>query len=95
MKNELGSTHQAVKTVMNWTGASERTVKHWLAGTHCPSGQHLIALARHSDGVIMFFLAAADRRSLVVGARLIEVRSKLSEAIKVIDAYCDVEARIG
>ena len=95
LKNELGSTHQAVKTVMNWTGASERTVKHWLAGTHCPSGQHLIALARHSDGVIMFFLAAADRRSLVVGARLIEVRSKLSEAIKVIDAYCDVEARIG
>lgn len=32
LKSELGSTHQAVKTVMRWTGASERTVKHWFAG---------------------------------------------------------------
>ncbi len=91
LKGELGSTHQAVKTVMSWTGASERTVKHWLAGTHFPNGQHLIALARHSDGVTMLFLEAADRRSLLDGARLLEVRSKLSDAIAVIDAFCEVQ----
>jgi hypothetical protein len=87
LKAELGSTHQAVKTVMSWTGASERTVKHWLAGTHGPNGPHLIALARHSEEVMMFFLAAAGRSSLLVGAELFQVRCKLSEAIEVIDAF--------
>lgn len=88
LKSELGSTHQAVKTVMNWTGASERTVKHWLAGTYGPRGPHLIALARHSDGVMMYFLTAAGRSSMLVGAELHQVRSKLSEAISAIDALC-------
>ncbi len=88
LKDELGSTHQAVKTVMNWTGASERAVKHWLAGTHGPSGPYLIALARHSNGVMMYFLTAAGRSSLLVGAELYQVRSRLSEAIAVIDALC-------
>lgn len=88
LKSELGSTHQAVKTVMRWTGASERTVKHWLAGTYGPRGPHLIALARHSDGVLMYFLMAAGRSSMLVGAELYQVRSKLSEAIKAIDTLC-------
>jgi len=26
---ELGGTHQAVKTMMRWTSANERTVKNW------------------------------------------------------------------
>jgi hypothetical protein len=29
---ELGNSHRAVKTVMRWTGANERTVKNWLLG---------------------------------------------------------------
>ena len=88
LRSELGSSHQAIKTVMAWTGASERTVKHWLAGTHGPSGRHLIALARHSESVMRYFLAATGRQSLLVGIELSEVRSKLSEAIGVIDAFC-------
>lgn len=27
LRRELGPTHQAIKTVMRWTGASERTAK--------------------------------------------------------------------
>ena len=42
LRNQLGTTHQAVKTVMRWAGAGERTVKNWLAGVSGPSGQHLI-----------------------------------------------------
>ena len=34
LRKELGDTHQAVKIVMKWTGANERTVKKWLAGTN-------------------------------------------------------------
>ena len=41
LKCELGTTHQAAKIVMGWTGAGERTVKNWLAGVSGPSGDHL------------------------------------------------------
>ena len=43
LRAELGLTHQAIKTAMRWTGASERTVKYWLSGERGPSGEHLIA----------------------------------------------------
>ena len=75
LKNELGSTHQGIKTVMRWTGASERTVKHWFAGTHAPSGY---------DSVLRFFLRAAERRSLQVGMNWTSIRAALLELIELI-----------
>ena len=61
LRRELGQTHQAIKTVMRWTGAGERTVKYWLSGERGPSGEHLIQLAMHSDAVLMMILTMADR----------------------------------
>ena len=61
LRAELGQTHQAVKTAMRWTGASERTVKYWLSGERGPSGEHLIVLAQHSDGVLLTILTMAER----------------------------------
>jgi hypothetical protein len=61
LRAELGQTHQAVKTAMRWTGASERTVKYWLSGERGPSGEHLIVLAQHSDAVLLTILAMAER----------------------------------
>jgi hypothetical protein len=86
LKGELGRTHRAAKTVMAWTGASERTVKHWLAGTHGPSGRHLIALARHSDSVLMYLLSAAERPLFAPGIKLANVRAKLVDLVDAIDA---------
>ena len=54
LRRELGPTHQAIKTAMRWTGASERTAKYWLSGERGPSGEHLILLAQHSDAVFHF-----------------------------------------
>ena len=62
LRDELGLTHRAVKTAMRWTGASERTVKYWIAGERGPSGEHLIALARHSDIVFHMVLMLANRQ---------------------------------
>jgi hypothetical protein len=42
LKAELGPTHQAVKTVMGWTGAGERTVKMRRVGSW-PSNQAIKA----------------------------------------------------
>jgi len=61
LRAELGQTHQAVKTVMRWTGASKRTVKYWLSGERGPSGEHLIVLAQHCDAVLLTILAMAER----------------------------------
>ena len=63
LRTELGQTHQAVKTAMRWTGASERTVKYWLSGERGPSGEHLIMLAQHSDAVLVSILTMALRLS--------------------------------
>ena len=63
LSRELGPTHQAIKTAMRWTGASERTVKYWLSGERGPSGEHLILLAQHSYAVLMTVLTMAERLS--------------------------------
>ncbi len=61
LRRELGPTHQAIKTAMRWTGASERTAKYWLSGERGPSGEHLILLAQHSDTVLITILNMAER----------------------------------
>jgi len=33
LRAELGETYQAIKIVMRWTGANERTVMNWLGAT--------------------------------------------------------------
>jgi hypothetical protein len=86
LRSELGANHHTIKTVMRWTGASERTVKHWFAGTHGPRGEHLVALSRHSDEVFRTFLSMADRGPLVLGTKLRDLRAKLLDVVEHIDA---------
>lgn len=85
LRAELGSNHQTIKTVMRWTGASERTVKHWFAGTHGPRGEHLVALSHHSDRVFWAFLLMAGRAPIFLSAELAELRSKLLDVVNHID----------
>ena len=86
LKQELGGTHRAIKIVMGWTNASERTVKHWLAGTHGPSGHHLIAIVRNSDAVMNYVLLASHRPSIAVGSDMLGLRDFLVDLIEKIDA---------
>src|SRR3546814_18054196 len=64
---------------MHWTGASERTAKHWLAGHHGPGGGYLIVLMRESEAVNEAVLTAAGRRDAVIAARMLAARSKMAE----------------
>ncbi len=63
LREDLGATRAAVKTLVDWTGANERTVKNWLAGRYGPSGVHLVGLMRRSDGVLTRVLDMAGRRT--------------------------------
>lgn len=85
LARELGMTHQAVKIAMRWTGASDRTVKHWLAGTHAPRGMHLLELMRHSDEVLRRLLVAAGRGDVLVSLEAHGLREKLAETVIFLD----------
>lgn len=91
LKIDLGKTHQAIKTVMRWTGASERTVKHWLAGTHVPSGLHLLELMRHSDTLLRQILVSAGRTDFALALEVTAVRTRLTLAL----AACEDILEIG
>jgi hypothetical protein len=89
LRAQLGDTHRAIKTVMRWTGASERTVKNWFAGTRGPSGDHLVALVRNSDDVFDAVLRMAERRTVLSAMKVAEARDKLLEIAQSIDALLE------
>src|ERR1700730_14156310 len=93
LRNRLGSTHQATKIVMRWTGAGERTVKNWLAGISGPSGQHLVELIRHSDEVLEVLLLLAGRKQVAVAKRFVDVRNKLMDTVQHTDELMVGETR--
>ncbi len=85
LQGELGSTHQAVKTLMRWTNANERTAKNWLKGTCGPRGEHLARLVQHSDAALATFLEMAKRNSAVMRTTLPSLRNDLMRAVSAID----------
>lgn len=68
-----------IKTVAVWTGANERTVKNWFAGTYGPNGEHLLILARHCDQVLNAMIVMMDRRELLVGPRVADIERRVRE----------------
>ena len=84
LRSELGASHQAIKTVMKWTGASERTAKNWFHGSSGPSGEHLISLAQNSDAVFEVFLRLASRRESLASKKLVEARNAIAEVLELV-----------
>lgn len=85
LRAELGNSHRATKTVMRWTGASERTVKHWFAARHGPGGEYLIVLMRESEAVFEAVLGAAGRRDAVVAARVLAAHGALVDVMGLVE----------
>jgi len=81
LRRELGSTHQAAKTLMRWTGASERAAKYWLSGAHGPGGDQLVRILRNSDEVLRTLLTLAGREGAIMGADAARIRKHLDAAI--------------
>ena len=85
LRDELGGTHQTVKTIMSWTCASERTIKNWLDGSHGPSGVHLIEVIRHSDAVCSLVLQLAGREQALAKIRVADLRNRIAAALAEFD----------
>ena len=75
-----------VKTVAGWTGANERIVKSWFAGTYGPSGEHLLILARHCDEVLDSMIEIMDRRELLIGHKILDMGRRVRELVEALGA---------
>lgn len=84
LRLELGSTNCATKTMMRWSGASDRCVKNWLSGSCGPSGRHLLMLARHSDAVLASMLKLSGRQGVLLTSQFRPLREALSGAVEAI-----------
>ena len=84
LREELGSSARAVKTIMHWTGASDRAAKYWLAGTRCPNGKQLILLVSRSDALLSTFLRLAHRDLFAVTVELDSAQAALARASQII-----------
>ena len=85
LRRELGNTHAAVKTAAQWTGASERAAKNWLAGRYAPSGEHLVALTERSEEVLFALLVLARRKEVASVIAAGDVRERLRRALAALD----------
>ena len=86
LSTELRGSNRAIKTVMRWTGASERTVKGWLSGRSGPSGEHLISLLQNSDTLLERVLRLAGRGSPIERRRLVVLKNTMAQAVATIEA---------
>lgn len=85
LRAELGGTHVAAKTIMRWTGASDRTARNWLHGEVNPSGYHLVCLAAQSEAVLTAVLTLAGRLDLVLTQDVHAVEVALAQAAGAIE----------
>ncbi|MGV1822676.1 hypothetical protein ACQZ63_26230 [Agrobacterium sp. CG160-95] len=60
LKKEHGDSHRATKELMRQTGASERTVKHWLSAQHAPEVMFFLRLVVSSPVVRAFLLGIIE-----------------------------------
>jgi hypothetical protein len=84
LRADLGNSHRAIKTLMRWTAANERTVKNWLSGVNGPSGEHLLEIIRNSDLAFQCVLRLADRRLSLSNRKLEELRDVLQNTTQLL-----------
>lgn len=81
LRDELGATRRAAKSVMRWTGVSDTTARAWCHGRASPSGLHLVALAAHSDAVMSLLLRLTGHTELELGLDLQTIEQGLMKAL--------------
>lgn len=90
LKKEQGESHRAIKQLMRQTGASERTVKHWLSGQHAPDAMFFLRLVVSSPVLRAFVLGIiegpASEQISIADDRLVRVLTR--------EAYATGEAAV-
>jgi hypothetical protein len=76
----------SIKTIMAWTGAGERTVKEWLAGSNAPRAFQLECLFKSSEAVYRRIMLRTGRQPAVTRYQLESIRGQLSSLAEALDA---------
>ena len=87
LRNELGMSRRATKSVMGWAGVSDQTARKWLQGSGCPDGHNLVALCANCRAVMTVVLQFTGYRSVGV---LVELRNVEATLIKALQAIRDL-----
>lgn len=82
LRKELGGTGAAVKTIMRWTGASDRSARTWMNGSGSPSGYHLLRLAHECDTVFEVMLDLTGRPEARLGMDLHAAEVAIARAMR-------------
>ena len=82
----FGGSGSAIKTVARLAAVKERTVKNWFRGANGPRGDHLIRLAARSNGILDAVLVMSGRQDILAIARSNELRQRLAEILRMLDA---------
>ena len=85
LREELRGTGRTAKTLMEWTGASERTVKNWLAAKYAPRGPHLICILRHSEKMLAAMLLLAGKEERIAATDILEARNQIADCVRCLD----------
>lgn len=83
LQRELGGSHRAAKTVMAWTGVSDRTARLWLHGSSCPNGLHLVILAAHCRTLLATVLRLMGHDGVALAVDLQMVEKQLEVVLEV------------
>ncbi|WP_147391963.1 MULTISPECIES: hypothetical protein [Paracoccus] len=86
LRGELGGTGMAVKTIMRWTGVSDRSARTWMNGSGSPSGYHLLRLARECDAVFEVLLDFTDHPEARLGFDLHAAEVAIARAMGAFEA---------
>jgi hypothetical protein len=85
LRRELGGTAAAVKTIMRWTGASDRSARNWMNGSSSPSGYHLLRLARECDAVFEAMIDLSGHQEARLGVDLHAAEVAIARAMGVFE----------
>lgn len=84
LRRAAADRNTTIKTVVNWTGANERTVKNWFNGCCGPSGDHLMTLANQCDEVMDAIIMMTGRRWMLMSVDLVAAEKNLVRALTLV-----------
>lgn len=85
LRRDFGAAPASVKRVARLIGANERGVRNWFDASNGPSGEHLVALMRHSPATLQTVLVLAGQVGLVQAQLVSDAKDKLRQLFVMLD----------
>lgn len=81
LRDELGGSRRAAKTIIAWTGVSDRTARAWLNGNASPSSLHLLMMAAQCTSVMTTMLRLTGHEHAAISIDLEKIEAGLEQTL--------------